>query len=525
MKKTLPLACSFALLFITACSTSPSVKHHHWLPTSPAEPAEKSAKPSRSLAQNTQLLSSQIKALQHLSSSFSALQKNLEQRPHPYFSAEQSDQAGLLLLRYQQSHDELQQIILDARSYPNDKSKAAILGQSASANLSWLESDIAARFHHHPITHKFLDSSFPHYEVPRDSYSTLVKNVTNPNHIHSLTSAQAELPKQLKSTPSLAQLRRTNSSYARLIEQLPSLYTRTAANIRTLLGEHTPQKLASLENQVRHSKAADAGRKLNQKIDAQLYTARGHLFKGVARIKNPAKSIVRFSPSQIKQIQNLLQPGDILLSFTEGYMSSVFLPGKFKHGITYIGTRKERQQLGLSDHYLRQHAINEQQAHHLVQQANIKRLASGEQIDVIESIAEGVRLYSLKKLLKTHINRLAVLRPRFTPEQTRKQLTDTFRYVGTPYDFRYDFSDATRNCCTELTYRTLEKNGDFNFKLTKQRAHWVLTADDIINYHLDTNPKAFDFILLAEEGPAQGKYNATILTGKQAETRTRQLMK
>lgn len=525
MKKTLNLSCSFILLFITSCSTSSAVRHHDWLPSPPAKTSEKANTPSRSLAQNTQLLSTQIKSLQHLSKSFAILQKDLDRRRHPYFSAAQSDQAGLLLLRYLQSRDELQQIILDAHCYPPKKTQAAILGQSASANLSWIESDIAARFHRDPATRKFLNSSFPHYEVPRHTYATLVKNITNPSHIHSLTSAQTELPKQLQNNSALAQLLHTRPNYARLIEQLPALYTRTATNIKTLLGEHSPQKLASLENQIRHSKAAAVSRKLNQKIDAQLYTARGHLFKGVARIKNPAKSIVRFSPSQIKQIQNLLQPGDILLSFTEGYMSSVFLPGKFKHGITYIGTHKKRQQLGLTDHYLQQHAINPRQARHLIQQANTKRLTSGEEIDVIESVAEGVRLYSLKKLLKTHINRLAVLRPRFTPEQSRQQLTDTFRYVGTPYDFRYDFSDATRNCCTELTYRTLEKNGDFNFKLTKQRAHWVITADDIINYHLDTNPKAFDFILLAEKGPAQGKYNGSILTGKQAQTRTRQLIK
>lgn len=221
---------------------------------------------------------------------------------------------------------------------------------------------------------------------------------------------------------------------------------------------------------------AAAHHKLKRKIDEQLYSAQGKLYKGVARIKNPAKSIVRFSPKQIQQIKSLLQPGDVLLSFTEGYMSSIFLPGKFKHGITYIGSINDRQRIGLNDTYLRQQATNPQQAQKLLRDANTRHLPSGEEADIIEAVAEGVRLYSLKKLLQTHIDRLAVLRPVFTPEQTRKQLSDTLLYVDTPYDFRYDFSDASRTCCTELIYRTLEKNGDFNFTLTKQRAHWVLTG-------------------------------------------------
>ncbi|MFK5924577.1 MAG: YiiX/YebB-like N1pC/P60 family cysteine hydrolase [Verrucomicrobiota bacterium] len=271
--------------------------------------------------------------------------------------------------------------------------------------------------------------------------------------------------------------------------------------------------------------AAATHNKLKRKIDEQLYSAQGKLYRGVARIKNPTKSIVRFSPGQIQQIKSLLQPGDVLLSFTEGYMSSVFLPGKFKHGITYIGNIKDRQGIGLNDDYLRQQVAKPRQTQKLLRDANTQHISSGEEADIIEAVAEGVRLYSLKKLLQTHINRLAVLRPVFTPEQTRKQLSDTLLYVDTPYDFRYDFSDASRNCCTELIYRTLEKNGDFNFTLTKQRAHWVLTADDIINYQLSTNPNAFEFILLAEKGEKNGTYNGAVHTGEKGLNQIRQLMK
>ncbi len=214
-----------------------------------------------------------------------------------------------------------------------------------------------------------------------------------------------------------------------------------------------------------------------------------------------------------------------MLSFTDGYMSSVFLPGKFKHTITYIGDVKDRQKLGITDENLSSHTINQEQYQMITLAANTKHIPTGENANVIEAVAEGVRIYSLERLLATHINRLVVLRPRISKEQTRNQIISLFHYLGTPYDFRFDFSDDTRNCCSELIYRTLEPNGPFQFQLTKQRGHWVLSADDIVNYHLNTNPDAFEFVLLADKGNKKGRYNAAIHVGVDGSDRLRELMK
>lgn len=259
-------------------------------------------------------------------------------------------------------------------------------------------------------------------------------------------------------------------------------------------------------------------------LDEQIYSAQGHLYKNVARIKNPTKTIVRFSPEQVREIKSLLEPGDVMLSYTAGYMSNVFLPGKFKHSIIYIGDAEEREQIGLTEESLAAKATDHRQARRMLAAAKTERIPSGEEADVIEAVAEGVRVYSLEKLLATHINRLVVLRPRITPEQTKNQVIDLYRYVGRPYDFRFDFSDATRNYCSELVYRTLEPNGSFDFQLTKQRGHWVLTADDIVNYYLNTDPESFDFVLLANRGRKNGHYDAAIHTGDEGRTRLEQLM-
>ena len=80
-----------------------------------------------------------------------------------------------------------------------------------------------------------------------------------------------------------------------------------------------------------------------------LYAIRGLLFSNVSDIKMPLTKPIKFSEDQKRQIHSMLKPGDIILTYTAGYMSNVFLPGSFKHGITYIGTSAERKETGLID--------------------------------------------------------------------------------------------------------------------------------------------------------------------------------
>ena len=259
-------------------------------------------------------------------------------------------------------------------------------------------------------------------------------------------------------------------------------------------------------------------------IDNQLYSVQGSLYKNIARIKNPTKSIVRFSPDQVQEIKSLLKPGDILLSFTDGYMSNVFLPGNFKHSITYIGDVEDRKKLGITEESLSINTTDQEQLQKVIMAAHTKQIPTGEEADVIEAVAEGVRLYSLERLLATHINRLVALRPRISKEQTKNQIIGLFSYLGTPYDFRFDFSDASRNCCSELIYRTLEPNGPFHFELIKQSGHMVLNADGIANYYLN-NPSDFEFVLLADEGNKNGRYNAAVHVGEEGSDKLRKLMR
>ena len=140
----------------------------------------------------------------------------------------------------------------------------------------------------------------------------------------------------------------------------------------------------------------------------------GRLFlpsKHVGRIKNPATGVITFSEKQYAEVKRLLKPGDIVLTYTGGHVGDVFIPGRFKHGITYIGSPKQRKAAGLDVEKLPGAAGRG--ALELPPEFRRGKLDDGKDADVIESVAEGVIFNCLRHLMDTHVSRMVVLRPQF----------------------------------------------------------------------------------------------------------------
>jgi len=52
----------------------------------------------------------------------------------------------------------------------------------------------------------------------------------------------------------------------------------------------------------------------------------------------------------------------------------------------------------------------------------------------------------------------------------------------------------------------------------------TLSADDIVNYYLETQPQQFELVLFADENPGTQLHQARVLTGAEAEHRLKELM-
>jgi len=200
--------------------------------------------------------------------------------------------------------------------------------------------------------------------------------------------------------------------------------------------------------------------------------------------------------------------------------SAVFIPGAFKHGITYIGTPDDRESIGLSVNVLSPDELFDTQK--LAANLQQSSLSNGTQADMIEAVAEGVIFNNLEHVMDTHINRMLVLRPRLSDAERAVFLVEVYSYLGDGYDFRFDFADASQQVCTEVIYRAINGKGTIDFALTERAGHETLSADDIANYHLDS--EAFDFVLFVEPNPDSKNDESLLFVGAEGENRLEILM-
>ena len=160
------------------------------------------------------------------------------------------------------------------------------------------------------------------------------------------------------------------------------------------------------------------------------------------------------SHQQVKSIQPLLRPGDILLERRNWFASNAFLPGFWPHAALYVGTPADLEKLGL----LRRGADGTWSASDLCVTKHLadylRPAHDGEPNTVVESVSEGVIFNSLTESMGADY--VAVLRPRVPDAQKAAALLRAFSHVGKPYDFEFDFSSSDKLVCTELVYQSYE---------------------------------------------------------------------
>ena len=285
------------------------------------------------------------------------------------------------------------------------------------------------------------------------------------------------------------------------------LHEVTASQGKILSQEHQAQLqhvisrrgmlLPAVENEFRHAPPAEVLWDAGRTFGSHLRRCQNALITSTGRLKSPVARPLHFSDEERQQIRTALQPGDVLLTYTEGYASNLFIPGNFKHAATFIGTKQERDQAGFpQDLLLEMVGPNMQDLKTVLQQTTTR---SGEAADVVESVAEGVQLCNLDRILNTRINRLVILRPQLNPKERAKQIADVLSYVGDEYDFSFDLTDASDQVCTEVVYRSLQGRGGIDLPLSEHAWRQTLTADDILRCCLRGDGKQFACILAVEE--------------------------
>jgi hypothetical protein len=153
--------------------------------------------------------------------------------------------------------------------------------------------------------------------------------------------------------------------------------------------------------------------KLRYKIQKALFTFIGDIrYHGLLHpfwFTINAKSF-RLKGKHYREVEKLIQPGDILIRRFEGYIDKFLIPGWYNHAGIYVGE------------------------------------IDGKPHQVIHAISDGVVVDDLIDFIKT--DHMVVLRA--PKEQIEKAINRAKTTIGSEYDFAFDFKETLRFSCTEL---------------------------------------------------------------------------
>lgn len=164
--------------------------------------------------------------------------------------------------------------------------------------------------------------------------------------------------------------------------------------------------------------------------------------------------------AQQEQMDPSLQPGDVMLSRKNWYVSNVGLPGFWPHAILYLGD-PDKLAAWADDPdvraWVREHGGRDESFVELVERTHPSawlRYRAGTPegpYRVMEAISEGV---SLNTLAHASGDYLAALRPRLDKRAKAQAILEAFGHLDKPYDFDFDFATDHALVCTELVWRS-----------------------------------------------------------------------
>jgi hypothetical protein len=240
---------------------------------------------------------------------------------------------------------------------------------------------------------------------------------------------------------------------------------------------------------------------------------------GDTRVRRDGKPLIK--KEQALSLVTKLEPGDVVVTRQNWFLSNIGLPGFWPHALLYLGTpdvlaaafdgdpevkqwvSTQTKKAETFSAYLQMKHPEKWKAY-----AQGRDLLGGAPIRFIESISEGVSFTSVDHAMM--VDYLGVMRPRVSKLEKARAVARAFGYQGRPYDFDFDFlSDATL-VCTELVWKSYAPSADMKglaLPLVEVAGRQTLPANEIVkrfDLELDSPTRQFDFVAFIDGREAQG---------------------
>ena len=414
--------------------------------------------------------------------------KPLNKNNKNYFSNKQYDQIERLYFRYTLCTRSLLDIvnaykdISNKAKFKKNNAQAFILGYSASLTLYKHSAELILKTAGNELLINKLNEEYPRTEIKGDGLNYIISNLTEPNNIKNIDIANEFFKRQIIENNKLYK----STDLFPFIDEL-IIYTKTLSEEyenykKTILDNYTILPLQAAEIM----QVATIEETVNNMVDdagGQLKAIQEFLFTIMADVRMPLVEGIKFSRRQKKRIIKSLKPGDIILTFSSGYLSNIFLPGYFKHVLSYTGKNNLKKNKFLSQVQLKD---------------NQKKYIKSDH-DIIEANSDGVRTEELDSYLNGYANRIIAFRPNLNDDQIQVILKNLYSFLGIGYDFDFDLTSGEKQACTEIIYRSYNGMGNIDLDLNDILGYTTLTGDNLLSYFINDGESKLIFLAVESE--------------------------
>ncbi|HEY3449541.1 MAG TPA: YiiX/YebB-like N1pC/P60 family cysteine hydrolase [Myxococcales bacterium] len=230
---------------------------------------------------------------------------------------------------------------------------------------------------------------------------------------------------------------------------------------------------------------------------------------GDTRVQRVGRGLV--TKAQAEELLKTMQPGDLVTTRQNWFLSNVGLPGFWKHAELYVGDAPTLSLAFDADPDVKawlakQTPKVETFTAWLAAKYPEKWKAFKDGADyqghkpirVIEAISEGVSFTSIEHALMADY--VGVIRPKVPSVEKARAIARAFEYQGRPYDFDFDFFSDSTLVCTELAIKSYAPTSDMkgiSLPLVDVAGRMTLPANDIVRLFdaaFDKPDRQLDFV-------------------------------
>ncbi len=372
------------------------------------------------------------------------------------FRPAEDEAIGFWFARFLTARDNLWSIINDVRDVLDDptrpseslqKLKYFLVGYAAVCLLVRIDRVLLFEVGAHSLIQRKLNEAFPEYRIPRKQFTTIFSSFVDQGNVLAIRDAMHFARKHHGELLALS----TDPDVGFIAVELPLLENALNPSKRS----HLKRAWAYVSHKWRRRGVVSA-----ERVFAKVLEGFGRAASEFVDLDNK-----RVTEDVLESIGAFLQPGDVIVTRHAKALTNLFFPGVWPHAALYVGTPAQRQAAGITP-----------------DEEKLPRWTDG--ICVLESRKDGVLLRPLSETLL--VDAFAVLRPSLDAQHVRQAVERALQHEGKKYNFDFNFFNSDRVVCTELVYRAYDGLGTIEFPLQERAGRKTLSAEDLLDYALDT---------------------------------------